>query len=702
MGKARGAMLAILAAGVARAAPAETPAPAAANVGELVVTALPQPMGDKAYDVVALTADTLMASPSGRLEDVLFDVAGFQEYRRSDSRSANPTSQGATLRALGGNAASRALVLLDGAPVADPFFGYIPWSALSPDRLGEVRVTRGAAAGAFGSGALAGTIEMFSADAARAPALQADVDYGSRNSFTAEAVASGTAPPGTLGGTLDGAGASLFGRFDRGDGYVLIPADQRGPVDIRASYSQGSVGAHAQAPIAGDARLLFDALAFDDQRVQGLSGTTTEASGVDASVGLLGAGPWRWQALAYGQLMNFTNRVASVNAARTVETPSLDEFDTPGGGWGGKIEARPPVPGVGEVRLGADLRDDSGHTEVLSRYAGGEFTQLLRAGGHERVFGGFAEWSDEVVRSLTLTAGGRIDRWSIDGGSLLESNAQTGAPTLAEHPASRAHWEPTARGGVAWDLGPAVRLRGAGYVGYRLPTLNELYRPYRVQADAFAANPALAPERLRGVEAGVDYRPLPALRLSATVFADRLENAIANVALASGPGTFPQVGVVAAGATYSQRENLTAIDAQGVETEAHAKAGIWSLDASYAYTHARDVASGIAAALQGLPPAQTPAHQVSATLGAAPWAGARLAVTGRYVSGQSEDDRGSHVLTGAATMDAVAEIPVGRAVTLVLRAENLLDARIETGIATSGLVTLGTPRTLWVGARLRL
>src|SRR3546814_7666933 len=45
---------------------------------------------------------------------------------------------------------SRALMLLDGVPVADPFFGYIPLSALAPERLAGIRVTRGGGSGPFG------------------------------------------------------------------------------------------------------------------------------------------------------------------------------------------------------------------------------------------------------------------------------------------------------------------------------------------------------------------------------------------------------------------------------------------------------------------------------------------------------------------------------------------------------------------------
>ncbi|MEE2793532.1 MAG: TonB-dependent receptor plug domain-containing protein, partial [Pseudomonadota bacterium] len=69
-----------------------------------------------AYDTQEIDRDQLLSVPSGRIEDALSSVAGFQQFRRSDSRSANASAQGATLRALGGNATSRALVLLDGVP----------------------------------------------------------------------------------------------------------------------------------------------------------------------------------------------------------------------------------------------------------------------------------------------------------------------------------------------------------------------------------------------------------------------------------------------------------------------------------------------------------------------------------------------------------------------------------------------------------
>ncbi len=102
--------------GIAQSAPPK-PEPDIVVVG----SDLPLPPGTPAYGSVTIARDRLTGDASGRVENVLRDVAGFQQFRRSDSRSANPSAQGVTLRALGGNASSRALVLLDGVPIADPF-----------------------------------------------------------------------------------------------------------------------------------------------------------------------------------------------------------------------------------------------------------------------------------------------------------------------------------------------------------------------------------------------------------------------------------------------------------------------------------------------------------------------------------------------------------------------------------------------------
>ena len=90
-----------------------------------------------------------------------------------------------------------------------------------------------------------------------------------------------------------------------------------------------------------------------------------------------------------------------------------------------------------------------------------------------------------------------------------------------------------------------------------------------------------------------------------------------------------------------------------------------------------------------------PRHLASATLG---WRW--LSGTVRYVSGQFEDDSNLRRLDDAVTLDAGAEIPLGKRLSLTLRGENLTDTRVEAAISGTGVVERATPRTLWVGLRL--
>ncbi len=650
---------------------------------EIVVTALARPAGDIAYDRVTIPASTLGATAAGRIEDILGTVAGFQQFRRTDSRAANPTSQGATLRALGGNASSRALVLLDGAPLADPFAGFIPWFALAPERLASVSVTRGAGSGAFGEGALAGTIELVSADpTARASA--AEVDGGSYGSLSARAA---------LAVPLGGGGVALAGRYDRSDGYGLIVPRQRGPADIPAAFAQGSASLRVVVPTAAGT-LSLNALGYADDRTRGVAGVTSRDSGFLGSVRLTGGSRWRYDALAYLDAPTFATTAVSLDPSRTVATPSSNQFNTPAFGIGGKVEVRPPRLGAVDLRLGADVRSDGGRSEEFARYVGSGFTQLRVSGGTNTVAGGFAEATLAATPSLLLTATGRADHWSIAGGFLGTRDLGTGG-LVATRFAARDRVEPSGRAGAAWTVARGVALRGAAYTGYRLPTPNELYRPFRVGLDATAANPALTPERLRGGEVGVDLRR-PGMTIALTAFANHVAGAIGNATLGAGPGTFDQVGFVAAGGVFRRRVNLDAIEARGIEAEVHASRGRWRADLSYAYTDARVRASGTAQ--DGLAPANTPQQAAAATLA---WAGpVRATATVRYAGPQFDDDLATRRLGSATTVDAELDVPLRPAITLVFRAENLADALVASGVSAGGVIDRGTPRTLWAGVRV--
>ena len=646
------------------------PPPAAPPDIVVLGSGLALPAGTPAYGAVTIGRDRLTGDASGRVEDVLADVAGVQQFRRSDSRSANPSAQGLSVRSLGGNATSRSLVLLDGVPIADPFFGYIPFTALSPERLGAVRITRGGGAGPFGSGAVAGTVELISASRAQLPPLAGEASVGS---FASRQVAGS----GTTG--LGGGYATLFGRWERSDGFQTTPADQRVAASAPARFDDWSAGFRAVAPLDGDTEIQASRLVFDDGRTLRFKGADSTSNGEDASVRLIrrpaSDTSWQVDALAYLQARGFSNKVVSATTYRL----TLDQRRTPSTGIGGKVELRPPVGGGHLLRVGVDARRAGGELFEDAYAATGIITTHRQAGGSTLTGGLFVE-DDWTIGRLVLTGGGRVDRWWINDGFLREASVAGRVTTDARYP-DRAGTEAAGRAGALVHAAAAVDLRAAAYTGFRLPTLNELYRPYVVFPVTTQANAALSPERLRGVEAGVDWRPVSGATLSLTGYLNRLNGAIANVTI---------------GSNLRQRRNVDAIVARGVEITAGLERGHWSAGASYAFSDSHVRAPG--AALDGFVPAQSPRHAASATLA---WQAPRfgLSATVRHVGLQYEDDLATAALPAATTLDAVATIAVARRVRVVLRAENLGDARVVTR-NSGGSIDLGTPRTVWIGIRV--
>ena len=664
-------------------------APALAQAeDEIIVTGrgLGAAPGDAVYDIVSLDRGELAASASDRLENVLLSIPGFQLFRRSDARSANPTSQGATLRALGGNASSRALLILDGVPQTDPFGGWVSWPAYDPQRLGAVRVTRGGGSGVDGPGALAGTIALESAGPETLGGPSGAIAYGSRDSIDAHA---------GIGERLGAGFFTLTGAYARGDGFIPIVAAQRGPADRPSPYEQGSIALRAVAPLPGGVELQASGLAFRDKRERGTASSGISTTGADGSLRLVGR---RWSLLGYVQTRDFSNSFASVNAARTTVTRTALQYSVPATGLGARFELRPDLGRAFALRLGGDWRRTEGETDEFFSYVNGIGTRNRAAGGRTDSEGAFAEGS-WTGGALTATLGGRLDRWSIADGFLREHVIATGAQLTDLAFPDRAGWQPTGRGGLAWRALPGLTLRGAATLGWRLPTLNELYRPFRAGTDATANNASLKPERMRGVEVGLEWSPAPSARIGLTLFDNRLEDAVANVTLGAGPGSFPIVGFVAGGGAFRMRENIDAIHARGIELDARWSSGPWRLSGGWSWTDARVEASGAAAALDGLRPAQTPRHSVAATLAWRGRPGVEASLTARYVSGQYEDDLNRQLLPGAVTFDAALLVPLGRRLALEARAENVTDKLVYAGISGDGLVERATPRTLWIGLR---
>lgn len=622
-----------------------------------------------------------------RVENIIRDIPGWQQFRRSDARSANPTSQGLTARGLGGNAASRALLILDGIPQADPFGGWVNWTAFDSLYIKGMRIIDGGGSGADGPGALSGTIQM----STRRGGSHAAVAYGSRNSVDADAHLSLDAGDGAI---------TVTGNYSRGDGYVPILTGQRGLVDGPAAYQSYGLGARFVTHAGDIGRIEAAIRAYDDQRSRGLPFSDNRNSGVDASFRVLtDLAGMSSMLLAYAQVREFSSEFGAVSADRQAVTPTLDQYAVPATGFGARFEIRPIEGGFyndRELRLGLDWRRTSGKTRENSNFVAGTPTRSRDAGGMTETLGGYAEWSADMG-SAQLAFSGRVDRWAIRNGRRLETNLG-GTVRSDDRFADRSGWEWTARAAASWWFADPVELKASVYRGWRLPTLNELYRPFRLGVDATAANEALRPERLVGGQIKLESN-LDSAEIGLTFYYNRLDGAIANVSSGQGPGVFPGVGFVAAGGIYRQRQNLDAIESKGVEFDASIElSDDFNLRAAYSFVDARVLGSRLSAALEGMRPAQVPQH--SGLLGLI-WQSGKMSADGyvRYIGKQFEDDANTRILGDAVTVELSAGYDVTEKVHIELRAENLLNARVEAAISSSGVIERANPRTIWFGVR---
>ena len=681
------ALLALLVAASAgeRIAQAQT-----ATLPAEVVTAsrTPQPAEQIAVAVRTFDDATLRAAPTATLDGALRSVPGFSLFRRSDSFSANPTAQGVSLRGLGPSGASRSLVLLDGVPLNDPFGGWVAWTKVARENLARVEVVSGGGASAWGNAALGGVVQILTQQPS-AQATAANVTFGDFGTRSAEVVPS---QPGALG-TFN-LGAHAFAT----DGFALIAPERRGPIDVPA-WSRHTLLNLRWRQSLGE-KLSWNA-AFRSYQEQRGNGTPYQHNGTrERALTMNFAGQpvdaFTWKATTYAQDQGFSSTFSSVNATRTAETPASDQFSVPSTALGAAWTGAWQHGRTARTNAGADVRTTRGETREYFTFVAGNFTRLRVAGGQQADLGVFALHERVLASELRGTAGLRLNSWAETDGHRRESDRATGVASRDDHYADRDGTAFSPSLGLVWKPDAAWRLRANAQQAFRRPTLNELYRPFRQGANVTEANAALRTEKVTSGEVGAEFTR-QSLTLAATAFWNDLHDAVANVTIARGPGTFPIVGTLVAGGLGRQRLNLDRTRTQGVELAATWNAATtFSFNAAALFNDATVRRATVAPALVGKHVAQVPRR--SATLGATWRAPGKLTFTprGRWIGRQFEDDENLLRLGEVVVVDLGVTRPLTKQLTLFLTLENLTAARVETGRSADGVVNLGTPR-LWLG-----
>jgi outer membrane receptor protein involved in Fe transport len=665
--------------------PAHAQPPAAPErLPPVVVT--PSRIEERASDVPAsvtvIPGDAVRDAPQLTVDDILRQVPSFSLFRRSSSLVTHPTAQGVSLRGIGPSGASRALVLYDGVPINDPFGGWVQWLRIPTLGIQQIEVMRGGGSALWGNGALGGVIQVLS----RRPtenSLTLDASIGSYDTTRFDLL--GTAVLGPVHASLEAM------KLDT-DGYFIVKKSRRGPIDQPADAHSFLGQTRVETVLSPDVTLFGTFGYFSEERNNGtpLQNNSTEIGSLSLGGSVRTQDGSVWRTTVWSQAESFHSTFSTQALDRTSEARALDQ-ESPSVTAGGSLQWNKTI-GAHALLAGIDSRWVTGDTDE-NVFVNNRVARTRVAGGQQVFAGVFFQDAWTVTPWLELTGAIRGDYWLAYSGQRREDFPPAGVPARQEF-RDVDYFIPSPRVAALVHATPTTDLFASVYQGFRVPTLNELYRLFRVRNDVTVANANLKPERLTGGEAGVEQR-WRIVDARVTGFWNEVQDQILNVTLTSALPDCP------AGTTCRQRRNVDLTRIRGVETELEVRPfPRWRLTASHIYMDAQVVEAPGQPALEGNRLAQVPDNVFTIGLhfDDPAWFAASLMV--RRVGGQFEDDLNTLPLGAFTTVDARIARRFTKFLDVYLAVENLLDETYTVARTSEGVISTGAPRIVHGGLRL--
>jgi outer membrane receptor protein involved in Fe transport len=565
-------------------------------------------------------------------------------------------------------------VLWDGVPLNDPFGGWAYWTRIPAEAVERVEVLQGGGSDIYGDDALGGVVNVF-----RRPlrdSADIDIEGGNRHSVAGSVAAGKQFGNNALSG---------FVAQNVSDGYILVPAAQRGSVDTPANGRS----------LTGDLRwerdidrgnLFLAGNGFGERRHNGSPLQSNDTSLFQILGGAekeLGGGTLLARVDGSGQ--SYNQSFSAIAADRNSETLSRLQH-VPAQQLGARA-AWLRLFGSHSLSFGGDVRSIRGVTEETI-FVGGTPSSLTHAGGRQLFGGGFIQDTWRVLPRLAVTIGGRIDAWrNYDARSVtLPLSGSSPATQLIFPDRSSTAFDP--RLSAVFHPRESISLFATGYRSFRAPRLNELYRAFRLGNVLTLANANLQAERLTGVDAGIGGEWKRAA-MRTTFFFGRVEDPVANVTLTTTPALITR-----------QRQNAGRLESRGLQLT-----GTWAISSAlrvrgdYQFADSQIVAFGPNPQLVGKQTPQVPRHSFATSLlfDRGPWA---ASLQGRVSGNQFDDDLNQFALGGASSFDAYLARRWGSHFQTYFAAENILDS--EDLIGRTPVPTVGLPFTFRGGIRILL
>ncbi|MFN7944950.1 MAG: TonB-dependent receptor [Blastocatellia bacterium] len=654
---------------------------AAAGVSEMLTVTPARTeirLSDQPSSVTVVSAQDISSAGAQTVDDLLRQVPGFSNFRRSSSIVANPTTQGVSLRGAGASGASRTLVLADGIPLNDAFGGWVYWDRVPREALDRIELVRGGASDLYGSDALSGVINLITRPASTRT-ITAEVTYGNRNTADTSFFAADQFGP---------LSAAVSGEALRTDGYFIVAPEVRGPADEEAGQQHRSLTLRLGHDRNVNNSFFVRVALFDEDR---RNGTRVQRNDT-ATESLATGGRFRtadgsnWNLTLFANQQRYHQNFTAVSARRDSETLT-------------RLQATPSRDAglafnwsrlSGEKHLlvaGVDVRGVRG-TSDETVFTNNRATSFVSAGGRQRRIGVYAQDLISLSGRWQLTASARYDNWRDSSAASVTRTLATGVVTPRFF-APRTEDAFSPRLALMFHATDKISWRAAAYRAFRAPTLNELYRSFRVGDTQTLANENLTSERLTGGETGVNWTPAGNVAARLTYYFTETVNPISNFTVSVTPTLITR-----------QRRNLGRTRSQGLESEFDLRvASRWNLSAGYLFADATIRRAPQDVTLVGNQIPQVPRHQFTLQAAYSHPQVINAAIQFRATGRQFDDDQNRLPLAAFALLDALVSRPLGRHVEAFVAVQNLLDQRYAVG--RTPLETIGAPRLVRGGIRLR-
>jgi outer membrane receptor protein involved in Fe transport len=657
-----------------------------------------QRLGDVPASVSIVDKEEIRQSPAVVIDDVLRQVPSFSLFRRSSSLSSHPTSQGVSLRGIGPSGVSRTLVMTDGVPVNDPFGGWVYWTRVPMASVDRIEVVEGASSSLYGNYAEGGVINIVTARPARRT-VEVKPQYGNRTSPKFDFL--GSDVWGKVGVLVEG---SLF----KTDGFPIVAPAERGAIDINATTKFQNVNTKVDYSPNDRVRASFRVGYFNEDRSNGKIDEVNDTRWTSLSGTLRTRLPDSsdLQASVFGDFEKFHSTFLAVSAIngvpRSAVRLTLDQH-VPTDSVGASMQWSRALGRVNFFTAGADWRwvdgdsNEDAYTQVgplVSPVTSAALSLQRVSGGTQQSAGAFVQDIINPLPRLSITLSARIDHWRSYDAHNDETSVPAGTPGPGDNPSlpEKSSTVGTPRAAAIYHLTDRVNVWGSVARGFRAPTLNELYRQFRVGTTLTLANFALEPERLTSGEAGVSVAVTDRLSVRATAFDNTVRNPVFNVTTAIAGANITQ-----------QRQNVPRTNIHGFQTDVEFRAGSWRAGAAYVHNNAV-VKEYVTPAASNIPSilgnflAQVPRNRGSAQVAYSNPKLATIAFAVQGIGAQFDDDLNLRVLPSYGLADLSVSRTINRNVDVFVGVQNMFDKQY---VVATLPTTIGTPRLVNGGIRVR-